>query len=261
MGNPALFIAVFLACAVEAVEALTIVLAAGVARGWRSAITGLLAGLLTLAVIVAALGPAISALPINALRLVVGALLLTFGLQWLRKAILRASGYKALHDETLVFQTTLAAARHTAADRRGIVADWYGFTLSFKGVVLEGLEVVFIALSMGGNQHDIGTAALAALIAVLVVAMAGLLVRAPLSRVPENAMKFVVGVMLTAFGMYWGAEGAGVHWPGSDLVLLILIPAVGLYALMLVVLLRRRHHRLTANDTRAPVGAPEPRHS
>jgi uncharacterized membrane protein len=246
MGNSALFIAVFLACAVEAVEALTIVLAAGIGRGWRSALTGLLAGLFTLAVILAALGPAISAVPIDALRLVVGALLLIFGLQWLRKAILRASGHKAQHDETLAFQATLAAAQHATARSGGLVPDWDGFTLAFKGVVLEGLEVVFIALTFGSNQHNIALAALAALTAVLVVAAAGLAVRAPLSRVPENSMKFVVGVMLTGFGMYWGAEGAGAHWPGADLALLVLIPAVGLYALILVALFRRSHRRTHA---------------
>jgi uncharacterized membrane protein len=249
MGNSALFIAVFLACAVEAVEALTIVLAAGIGRGWRSAIAGLLTGLLTLVVIVAALGPAVSAVPLDALRLVVGGLLLVFGLQWLRKAVLRASGNKAPHDETAAFQATLAAAQHTSARSGGAVPDWYGFTLAFKGVVLEGLEVVFIALTFGSNQHNIALAAVAAVAAVIVVAAAGAAVRAPLSRVPENNMKFVVGIMLTAFGMFWGAEGAGAQWPGSDLALLVLIPAVGLYALILVALFRRREPRRHAVGT------------
>ena len=250
MGNSALFIAVFLACAVEAVEALTIFLAAGVGRGWRSAIAGLLAGLLALTVIVVALGPAVATIPLDALRLVVGGLLLAFGLQWLRKAILRASGYKALHDETAAFEATLAAARHSPAPSGGLVPDWYGFTLAFKGVVLEGLEVVFIALTFGSNQHNVGLAAIAALAAVLMVAAAGVAVRAPLSRVPENGMKFVVGVMLTAFGMFWGAEGAGARWPGSDLALLVLIPGVGLYALILVALFRRNSRREQLADNR-----------
>ncbi|KAA0101007.1 hypothetical protein CIW49_05680 [Mycolicibacterium sp. P1-18] len=251
MGNAALFVAVFLACAVEAVEALTIVLAAGVGRGWRSAVTGLIAGLLTLAVIVAVAGPAVSAIPLDALRLVVGALLLVFGLQWLRKAVLRASGHKAFHDEAKAFEAALAAARHAPGRSAVLVPDWYGFTLAFKGVVLEGLEVVFIAVTFGSNQHDVGLAALAALTAVLVVAAIGVAVRKPLSRVPENAMKFVVGVMLTAFGMFWAAEGAGAHWPGADLALLVLIPAVGLYALLLVALFRR-------GDRRSAVGADRP---
>jgi uncharacterized membrane protein len=240
VNSSALFIAVFLACTVEAVEALTIVLAAGTARDWRSATTGVLAGLGALAVIVAALGPALTAIPINYLRLFVGGLLLVFGLQWLRKAILRASGHKALHDEAGIFQTELAAAQAATAERRGMVTDWYAFTLSFKGVLLEGLEVAFIVLTFGANQHAIPLAALAALAAVAAVTATGFAVRAPLSRVPENTMKFVVGIMLTAFGTFWGAEGAGAHWPGTDAALLVLIPAIAAFALGLVALLRPR---------------------
>ncbi len=239
MNGSALFVAVFLACAVEAVEATTIVLAAGTARDWRSATTGLAAGLGVLAVIVAILGPALSAVPLRELRLVVGGLLLVFGLQWLRKAILRASGHKAMHDEAEIFRTELAAAQASAPHRVGAVPDWYAFTLSFKGVVLEGLEVAFIALTFGSNQHDIPLAALAAVSAVLVVAAAGIAVRAPLARVPENTMKFVVGIMLTAFGTFWGAEGAGARWPGSDAALLALVPVIAVFALVLTMLLRR----------------------
>jgi uncharacterized membrane protein len=239
-GSTALFITVFLACLVEAVEALTIILAAGTARDWRSAITGALAGLLALVVVIAALGPAISVIPLDGLRLFVGGLLLIFGLQWLRKAILRASGHKALHDETLAYQSTINEAHAAPAASRAMVPDWYAFTLSFKGVVLEGVEVAFIALTFGANQHNIPLAVLAAAAAIALVAIAGFAVRAPLARVPENAMKFAVGVMLTAFGIFWGAEGAGVHWPGEDVALLVLIPAVTLYALVLVALFRRR---------------------
>jgi uncharacterized membrane protein len=240
VSGSALFITVFVACLVEAVEALTIVLAAGTARDWRSAITGSLAGLLVLVAVIAALGSAISSIPLDGLRLFVGGLLLIFGLQWLRKAILRASGNKALHDETLAYHATVAEAQRIQTARRAPVADWYAFTLSFKGVLLEGLEVAFIALTFGANQGNISLAVLAATAAVLVVAVAGFAVRAPLSRVPENSMKFAVGVMLTAFGIYWGAEGAGAHWPGEDLALLVLIPAITGYALILVVLFRRR---------------------
>jgi uncharacterized membrane protein len=240
VGAGALFIAVFLACAVEAVEATTIVLAAGTARDWRSATSGLVAALVMLAVITAALGPAVTALPLQALRLFVGALLLIFGLQWLRKAILRASGHKALHDEQAIFRTQMNAAQGEPARQAGLVPDLYGFTLSFKGVLLEGLEVVFIALTFGGNAHDIPLAGIAAACAVLVVAAAGLALRAPLARVPENTLKFVVGVMLTAFGTFWGAEGAGATWPGSDAALLVLVPCIALFALGLVALLRRR---------------------
>lgn len=239
MNGSALFLAVFLACAVEAVEALTIVLAAGTARDWRSAMLGVLGGIVVLALSVAALGPAVSAIPLGGLRLFVGGLLLVFGLQWLRKAILRASGLKAVHDEDAIYRRQLQQAEFAAGGRRAFVPDWYAFTLSFKGVVLEGLEVVFIALTFGSNQHNIPLAGVAAAAAVLVVAGVGVAIRAPLSRVPENSMKFVVGVMLTAFGTFWGAEGAGAEWPGGDTALLALIPAIGVFALALVALFRR----------------------
>jgi uncharacterized membrane protein len=238
-GAWALFLAVFLACAVEAVEATTIVLAAGTARDWRSALTGTGAALAALAVIVAVLGPAVSAIPLHALRLVVGALLLVFGLQWLRKAILRASGHKALHDEDRLYAEHLAQATGPAATRRPLVPDWYGFTLSFKGVLLEGLEVVFIVLTFGSNQHEVGLAVIAAACAVVLIAGIGVAVRAPLARVPENTLKFVVGIMLTSFGALWGAEGAGARWPGSDAALLVLIPAIAIFALALTAVARR----------------------
>lgn len=252
MSAGALFLAVFLACVVEAVEAVTIVLAAGTARDWRSALTGVAAGLVTLAVIVAALGPALSLIPLGGLRLFVGGLLLVFGLQWLRKAILRASGFKALHDETLIYARALATADATDSGRRGGVADWYAFTLSFKGVVLEGLEVAFIALTFGSNQHNIPLAAVAAGAAVILVSGMGFAVRKPLARIPENSLKFIVGTMLTGFGMFWGGEGAGVRWPGADGALLVIIPAIGLFALALVALLRRS--RLRSSVPHLPTG-------
>jgi uncharacterized membrane protein len=265
-GAAALFAAVFLACAVEAVEATTIVLAVGTTRSWRSAGAGVVAGLVVLAVVVAALGPGVTAIPLHYLRLIVGALLLVFGLQWLRKAILRASGHKALHDEAAIYAREVAAARAAGAaglagPRRGRwVDDGYAFTLSFKGVVLEGLEVAFITLTFGSNQKDVPLAAVAAVSAVVVVAAIGFAVRAPLSRVPENTLKFVVGVMLTSFGLFWGAEGAGAHWPGSDASLLVLAPGVAVYALLLVVALRpRRPVGATAggpgDGSALPVGA------
>jgi uncharacterized membrane protein len=234
-----LFLTVFLACAVEAVEALTIVLAAGTSRHWGSALQGTGAALLVLAAAVAALGPAIGLIPLDPLRLVVGAFLLVFGLQWLRKAILRASGHKALHDEEAAYAKQVAAAGAAATDSRGIVQDWYAFTLAFKGVLLEGLEVAFIVVTFGNNQRDVPMAALGALAAVLAVGAVGVAVRAPLARVPENTMKFVVGTMLTAFGLFWSTEGAGAHWPGSDTALLVLVPAVALLAVGYTALLRR----------------------
>jgi uncharacterized membrane protein len=238
-GSWALFIAVFLACAVEAVEATTIVLASGTTRDWRSSASGMVTALAVLALIVAVLGPAVSALPLHGLRLVVGALLLVFGLQWLRKAILRASGHKELHDEQRIYAEQVAAAAAQPRSPAALVPDWFGFTLSFKGVLLEGLEVVFIVLTFGTNQHDVGLAAIAAACAVGVVAAVGTAIRAPLSRVPENTLKFAVGIMLTAFGTFWGAEGAGARWPGSDASLLVLIPAIAVFALALVAVMRR----------------------
>ena len=210
-----LVLSAFLASAVEMVEALTIVLASGLTSGWRSSLAGTGAAVVVLAVIVAALGPALTVVPLNDLRLVVGALLLLFGLQWLRKAILRASGHKALHDEDAIFARELEQARDAEhVERAGL--DWYGFTLSFKGVLLEGLEVAFIVLTFGSTQGSIPLAAVGAAVAVLLVAGIGVAVRAPLARVPENAMKFAVGTMLTTFGIFWSAEGAGAHWPGND---------------------------------------------
>jgi uncharacterized membrane protein len=240
LTSEALFMAVFLACAVESVEALTIVLAAGTVRDWRSAGSGALSALVALAVIVAALGPALSLVPLSGLRLVVGGLLLVFGLQWLRKAVLRASGLKPLHDETAAFASEMAAANAAPVHSRGVVRDWYAFTLSFKGVFLEGLEVAFIALTFGSNQDDVPLAAVAALSAAGAVAALGFALRAPLARVPENTLKFIVGIMLTAFGVFWGSEGAGAVWPGADAALLVLVPAVAVFALGLVAVLRWR---------------------
>jgi len=228
----------FLASAVEFVEALTIVLAAGVSRGWRSALAGLGAATLVLAVIVAVLGPALTRVPISALRLVVGALLLTFGLQWLRKAILRASGFKALHDEDAIFARELEEARTARGDQRAGI-DWFGFTLAFKGVLLEGLEVAFIVVTFGSAQGRIGLAALGAGAALVLVATVGILVRAPLARVPENTLKFAVGAMLTTFGIFWSTEGAGAHWPGQDASLPGVLVFVLVLSLAAVVTLRR----------------------
>jgi uncharacterized membrane protein len=236
-----LAVSVFLACAVEAVEALTIVLAVGVTRSWRSALLGVGAAVVALAVIVVALGPALTGLPINVLRVVVGGLLLVFGLQWLRKAILRAAGLKALHDEESEFASETAAARAAGSAADGF--DGYSFTIAFKGVLLEGLEVAFIVLTFGANQHNIGLAAAAAGLAIVVVVLAGVAAQAPLARVPENALKFAVGVMLTSFGIFWGAEGAGATWPGGDAALVAIIPGVLLAALALVQWLRRASAR------------------
>jgi uncharacterized membrane protein len=229
----------FLASTVEMVEALTIVLAVGVTRGWRAPLIGVASATVALAAVVGALGPALGVVPIDRLRLVVGALLLVFGLQWLRKAILRASGFKALHDEEQVFALELEEARAAGSDTRAGL-DWYAFTLSFKGVFLEGLEVAFIVLTFGSTQGNIALAAVGAAAAVVLVGVVGVLVRAPLARVPENMLKFAVGILLTTFGIFWAAEGAGAHWPGDDASLPGVLVFVVASALGLVAFLRRR---------------------
>lgn len=254
----ALFFSVFFASAVEAVEAVTVVLAAGTARDWKSAWRGVVAGLLTLALIIAAFGPAISHLPISFLRIVVGGLLLVFGLTWLRKAILRSSGYKALHDEEKIFQEEIAAARIAAKETRHGVADWYAFTLSYKGVLLEGLEVAFIVLTFGTIAHKVGLAAIAAVAAVAIVTAAGFALRAPLAKVPENTMKFSVGIMLTAFGIFWGAEGsagATKKWPGDNWALPALILGVALFSVALVEVLKVERGKAKIRVTPLPEAA------
>jgi uncharacterized membrane protein len=241
----ALFISVFLACAVEAVEAVTIILAAGTSRDWRSTFQGVISGLVVLAGLIVVLGPSIEKLPKDTLRLAVGGLLLTFGLQWLRKAILRASGFKALHDEEKIYREEVEAAQKVAKISRFAVSDWYAFTLSFKGVLLEGLEVVFIVVTFGiiqkgSNPQAFSLAIWAAAIAVVLVTIAGFAIHKPLSKVPENTMKFVVGTLLTSFGIFWGAEGAGAEWPHKDLSLLAIIPFVLLVSFGLIELLKVR---------------------
>jgi len=247
-----LAVAVFLACAVEAVEATTIVLAAATARDGRSAAAGTIAALAVLAVIVLVAGPSIQLLPIGVLRLIVGALLLVFGLQWLRKAIARASGAKPLHDEEAIYRRVVTSSAGVERRARFGVTDGYAFVLSFKGVLLEGLEVVFIVVTFGSSTHQLGVAALAAGAAVLLVAALGFAVRGPLSRIPENSLKFVVGVLLTTFGIFWAAEGAGAQWPGSDLALLVVFVFVAVLSAISVIVLRVRRRR----NAQAAVTAP-----
>ncbi len=220
-----LVLAVFAASLVEMVEALTIVVAAGVSRGWRSALEGAAAAAAVLGVLVLAVGvPLIRYVPIDSLRVVVGALLLVLGLSWLRKAILRSSGHKALHDEDKIYADTVAEldSGDEAAARSGGGRDGVGFAVAFKGVFLEGMEVVLIVISLGAAQNRLGLAALAAGAAVVLVGIVGLLVARQLSEVPENTIKTLVGVMLTSFGVFWVGEGAGVNWPGGDLAIPVL---------------------------------------
>jgi uncharacterized membrane protein len=238
-SNVILFLATFLASAVEAVEALTIVLAVGVVRGWRSTLAGVGAASLVLAAVVAALGPALQHIPIGTIRFVVGALLLAFGLQWLRKAVLRASGYKPLHDEAEAFSRERERAGSASPDRVARI-DWYSFTVAFKGVLLEGLEVAFIVITFGATQGRLAQAVAAAAAAAATVVLAGLVVRGPLERVPENTLKFVVGVLLSSFGIFWGGEGAGAEWPGGDIAILAIIAFVSLISFALTRALRRQ---------------------
>jgi Ca2+/H+ antiporter, TMEM165/GDT1 family len=232
--------AAFLASLVEAVEALTIVLAVATVRGWRPAGLGALAGLALLVLIVAALGPLLDHVPLHLLQLAIGILLLMFGMRWLRKAILRSAGVIPLHDEAMAFAIETAELREQAR-RQQARLDWLAALASFKAVLLEGLEVVFIVIAVSAGRGLLVPASAGALAACLLVAGAGFAVHRPLARVPENTLKFAVGVMLSAFGVFWTGEGLGVAWPGADLAIVAfaaLFLAVGSAA---VALARRSH--------------------
>lgn len=242
-----LVVAVFVACTVEMVEALTIVVAVGVTRGWRTSLVGAAGAVLVLAVLVAALGPALVAVPLSVLRLVIGGLLLVFGLQWLRKAVLRSAGLKAKHDEDAIFAAQVAQLQSSEGVAGSGSQPWWhlrqvdrtGAVVSFKGVFLEGLEVVVIVLTLGSTARDVPAAALAATAAVVLVGGVGLVVARQLSAVPENAMKMVVGLMLVSFGTFWSGEGVHVHWPGSDLAVLGLVAIYGAAAWLAIRILHR----------------------
>jgi len=211
-------LAAFLSSLVEAVEALTIVLAVATVRGWRPAGLGAVAGLATLALIVLTLGPLLDRVPLHALQLAIGVLLLLFGMRWLRKAILRAAGVIPLHDEALAFATGTAALREQA--HHGTRLDWLAGLASYKAMLLEGLEVVFVVIAVGAGRGLLVPASIGALAACALVAAVGFAVRRPLARVPENTLKFTVGVMLSSFGVFWTGEGLGVPLPGEDLAIL-----------------------------------------
>ena len=239
-----LVLAVFGASLVEMVEALTLVVAAGVSRGWRSALEGAAAAVLVLGVLVLAVGvPLIRYMPIDALRVVVGALLLVLGLNWLRKAVLRSSGHKAMHDEDAIYAETVAELSEetpTDSGRPSKGRDPVGFAVAFKGVFLEGLEVAFIVIAFGDTHHNLALGAIAAGAALVTVVILGVVVHGPLSRVPENALKFAVGLMLVAYGTFWGGESVGVDWPGGDLAILGLIAFYALTAACLVAVRKRQ---------------------
>jgi uncharacterized membrane protein len=225
----------FLASAVEIVEAFTIILAVATLRGWRPAVLGTAGALVTLAAVVLALGPLLDNVPIHVLQLVVGVLLLLFGIGWLRKAALRAAGVIPLHDEDAVFANEKVHLDEEAR-RRKTSHDWIAGIAAYKAVLLEGLEVVFIVIAVGAGRGLIWPASLGALAACAAVLAIGAIVHRPLSNVPENTLKFGVGVMLSAFGVFWTGEGIGVEWPGADLALLMfaaLFVAAGLLAAQL----------------------------
>jgi len=224
-------LAAFLASLVECVEALTIVLAVGTTRGWRPALTGAGAGAFVLTVLTLAAGPALQRIPLTSLQLVIGVLLLLFGLRWLLKAILRASGVIGLHDETAIYAKEKAAL---ARDRGG---DRIALLTAFKAVILEGLEVIFIVIAVGAHGLMVPAAAGAVLAAALVI-LAGFALHRPLARVPENSLKFAVGVLLSAFGVFWMGEGLGYSWPGRDLALIGLIAAVAALGLLAVAVIQ-----------------------
>ena len=231
----------FLASSVEVVEAVTIVLAVGVTRGWRSTWIGVVSASVVLALLVAILGPALQTLiPIDVLRIVVGTLLLIFGLQWLRKAIMRFTGLKELHDEARIYQREVEELQAEPATPRGQGIDWTAFTVAFKGVLLEGLEVVFIVITFGLTAGNITPALLGSVTAAVLVVGVALLVHRPLSQVPENSLKFVVGIMLVAFGTFWAGEGVGLAWPGEDLSILGLVAYYALSSGLIIMQLRRR---------------------
>jgi uncharacterized membrane protein len=235
-GTVVLVGAVFLASCVEMVEALTIVLAVGHTRGWRSAFEGTGAALLVLTALVAAFGPALVHVPLSVLRLVVGGVLLIFGMQWLRKSILRASGLKAKHDEDAIYEESVATLR-AAGSTPG--RDRIAFVMAFKGVFLEGLEVVILVITLGTSAHQLGLASVVAAVAVVLVALCGVVVAKQLSSVPENLLKMSVGVLLVTYGTFWTGEGLKVRWPGGDSMLLGLAAIYAVVTWLFVLSLRR----------------------
>jgi len=231
-------VAAFLASLVEFVEALTVVLAVGVVRGWRPALLGTGFGLAVLFLLVIVLGPALARIPLDIVQLVVGALLLLFGLRWLRKAILRAAGVIPLHDEAQAFAAETALLRQGAVS--GDAWDWVAIAAAFKIVMLEGIEVVFIVIAIGAAGGLLLPASIGAAAALLLVILLGLVLHRPLASIPENTLKFVVGVLLSAFGTFWVGEGIGAAWPESDWSILALIVGFLVLALVMVPLCRAR---------------------
>ena len=228
--------AAFLGSFVEVVEAFTIILAVGVTRSWRPAFIGTGLALVVLAVLVVVFGPLLALIPIQTMQFVIGTLLILFGLRWLRKAILRASGFIALHDEEKAFADETDMLRRQAADRR---ADIFAGTAAFKAVLLEGIEVVFIVIATGARPGMLGYASIGALAACILVLIIGFFIHKPLSVIPENSLKFIVGLLLSAFGIFWVGEGLGTQWPGADLSLLPIFGILAVFSSIAVRMLRQ----------------------
>jgi len=259
-----LLVATFAACFVEMVEATTIVMAMGVTRSWRSALVGTVAALGVLAVVTTVAGYALATwLPDSALQLAIGTLLLIFGLQWLRKAILRSSGRKAMHDEAKIFAEQVAAARSAGGLHSGL--DMFSFVVSFKGVFLEGMEIVFIVITFGLNAKDVPIAVVGAAAAVVVVIGIAAAARKPLAMVPENLLKYGVGLLLSTFGTFWAVEGIGifrsgresVSWPGGDAAILVLLAVWFLLSRAFVGILRQPSRSQPTDRAAVPAPAPE----
>lgn len=258
-----LAISVFVAAIVEMVEALTIVLAMGMTRSWKSTFAGIGVALVALAGFTAVTGYALATwLPRSSLQLIIGVLLLIFGLQWLRKGILRSSGRKAMHDEALIYQNKVNAAK-AAGNEVKLGLDWFSFVVSFKGVFLEGVEVVFIVITFGLNANNMPVAILGAVAAVVVVLLAAIVVHAPLTKVPENTLKFGVGLLLTTFGTFWAVEGLGsltpdhqsLEWIGSDLILVAILAGWLLLSFVAVRVLKVPPERVPVIEVINPVPA------
>lgn len=233
----------FLGSFVEVVEAFTIILAVGVTRSWRPAFIGTVLALFVLAVLVLVFGPLLGLIPIDILQFVIGTLLILFGMRWLRKAILRAAGFIALHDEEKAFAAETDALARQFTERRATErrADFLAGTAAFKAVLLEGIEVVFIVIATGARPGMLPYAAIGALVACIAVLVIGLAVHKPLSSVPENTLKFIVGLLLTAFGIFWVGEGIGTPWPGEDLSLPVLFGGLAIFSFIAVRWLRQYH--------------------
>jgi uncharacterized membrane protein len=256
-----LLVATFVACFVEGVEATTIVMAMGFTRGWRSALWGTAGAIGALAVVTAFAGYALATwLPESVLQLAIGGLLLIFGLQWLRKAILRSAGLKSMHDEDAIYREEVSAARAAGKPTAGL--DTFGFVVTFKGVFLEGMEVVFIVITFGLNAHHVPIAVLGAAAAIITVVLIALALRRPLSMIPENLLKYAVGLLLASFGTFWAVEGMGVfrtgqaslEWPGKDLAIPVLIVVWLILSRLFIGVLRRRGRPAAKTVTTGPVG-------